>query len=509
MSKANRNSKNRVNATIEGNSQKTTTTRFDKNTVDQTEQYRISKNKQTGKKSKTTTKEKDDKIRDPTAITINEQKKTAMGLNKRSRHDMEQATQLMPLPRNQTKETLAIKKASDIGDMYLGMENNTCYELFRMNMDMHKARQRHNFPLEELIEAQILIPNIMSLDERQNHEAKQSQVDILFVADQFVQLHHNAEDDKIGQSHLTNKLLKINREKENGGDEGYEGGGGGGGPNKKKRKKNQGESNVTVKLKTVFNRFEYSFSYESPDKGIDRADLNLKYSIDKANRLERLYMNDLIEKETPFCLAPKRYKMFRQLVECNIEKYRNRAKILQDATTSVPLTDLEEISREYITFYRQKPSDRDAQLCYNGQNCVCYTFSMDPLIRYIGLAFFTERQLEQKKRGEPLTHNAEGLCIDCLLREWTLKHANNISREHQPICAFNHFTVIVGEGQYNSDCMLQPYYNRRLTGIMGHVPRYDRKQREVIILNKRKLDRKGSVSLIHDNYIGESAEMDF
>lgn len=497
MSKANRNSKNKGNAI--GNSQKT---RFDKNTVDQTEQYRTSKNKHTGKKSKTTVK--DDKIEDPTAITINEQKKTAMGLNKRSRHDMEQATELMPLPNYQTKETLTIKKAADIGDMYEGMGNDTCYQLFRMNMDMHKARQRHNFPLEELIEAQILIPNIMSLDERQNHEAKQSQVDILFVADQFVQLHHNKEDDKIGQSHLSNKLLKMNKEKENG-DEDH---GGGGGPNKK-RKKNQGEGNVTVKLKTVFNRFEYSFSYESPDKGIDRSALALQHRIDKTNRLESLYMNDVIEVETPFCLAPKRYKMFRQLVECNIEKYRNRTKILENASTSVPLTDLEEISREYITFYRQKPSDRDAQLCFNGQNCVCYTFSMDPLIRYIGLSFFTERQLEQKKRGEPLTHNIEGLCIDCLLREWTLKHANNISREHQPICAFNHFTVIVGEGQYNSDCMLQPYYNRRLTGIMGHVPRYDRKQREVIILNKRKLDRKGSVSLVHDNYIGESAEMDF
>lgn len=473
---------------------------FDKNTVEQTEQYR----KNGKNKKKAADHEKLDKISNPRDITIDHKKREMMGLNKRSRNDMENASQIMPLPKNQTKETLSIKKPSDLGDMYNELGNKTCMELYRINIDLNRKRNRHEFPMEELIAVNILSPYVMSLDEQQNRMSKQGQVDIKYVADQFIQLHHSGDDDTIRRDYLSQKLLEDGdkSEKELSSFDPLDL------SLKKRRKRNKSEGLTTVKLKTVFNRFEFPFGFESSDSTTNRLFLTQEHTTDAEKRKKLCYIYDKIERNTEFCLAPKRYKMFRQLVHTHMEKYKQRDNLLKDAVDMIPLTDLEEVSREYITFYRQKPTDQNIQLCFNGQNCVCYTFSTDPLVRYIGISFFTERQLEQKKNGIRLTHNEEGLCIDCLLKEWTLKHTNNIARGFQPKCAFNHFTVIVGEGQYNQDCMLKPYYNRRLTGIMGHVPRYDRNKREVIMISKRQLDKKGVSPVSHDNYIGE-AGMDF
>ena len=478
---------------------------FDKNTIEQIDQFR-GNNK--NKKIKTV-HEKSEKISNPRSVTINEEKKEALGINQNLNNEMQAASQLLVLPKNQTKESLSLIKPSDIGDMYDDLGNDTCRELYRINMDLHRKRNVHEFPMEELISARILTPYIMSLDEKQNAMAKQCQVDVHFVADQFIQLHHSHNDDDTSRkNHINNKLIKeqnsnvldlLSGEKEEE-------------VKKKRRKRNKNEGLATIKLKPVFNHFEYSFAYESTDNMINRNYLTQQHVEDWKARFKSAYLYDELDYETGFGLAPKRYKMFRQLVATNMEKYKQRDQLLKEDIKSVPLIELEEISREYITFYRQKPSSLDVQLCFNGQSCQFYTFSHDPLVRYIGMSFYTERQLDQRKKGIPLTHNQEGFCIDCLLKSWTLQHANNIARGYQPKCAFNHFTVIVGEGQYNQDCMLQPYYNRRLTGIMGHVPKYDRNQREVVMVSKRILDKKntesGSNGIIRDNYIGE-AGMDF
>jgi hypothetical protein len=269
---------------------------------------------------------------------------------------------------------------------------------------------------------------------------------------------------------------------------------------------NQGTSSVKISL--MFNEINDIFRYER------RASIDHKkfifnlYDENKAERTRNFFINDQLEDETPYLSVPSDFKLYQNLKKANWEKYQAREESMRDAASLVPKPDLEEVNREYIKLFRLRPK-KGQELCSQGTRCYFYTFSSDPEVRYIGQVFRTQRQQYEyeKTRADLITKNVDNnhLCIDCLLARWTKECMDNIAKERSQKLPINHFTVIVGEGEYNAGCMLPVVFNKLVTGIVGCIPEYDAKKRTVETISHRRL---GEVVLTTEKYIGEIG-MDF
>lgn len=333
-------------------------------------------------------------------------------------------------------------------------------ELFRINAHLHAQRAQPVAPLEELVQLGLLSSQLETLDQRQDALAAQCNrcaVDTAFVASQLHQLHREGNAPALHlSSDATPRLPESRRRK------------------RPPTKTEQSEEGGMAKLTLVYGTLTHTLQYRK----------HKDWELDYDQRLEHFFRDDQLESQ--YCVPPHRYSMFRQLAQENMARYKQRATALKEAALE-PKRELVTVCREEILLYRRRPQSGEP-LCCQGQRCCFYTYSQDPSVRYVGRVFRS---------------NAEQLCIDCLLKQWTLRHAKNIAQKVELREPYNWFTVQVGPGQYAQRCMLECVFDGRPTGIVGCVPRYDPKQRELVVTTERRLDGD-SVITVTDSYVGET-----
>jgi len=436
-------------------------------------------------------------LKNPSNMTVDERREDELGLRKRAR-DEETAhpSQLVAARADQNRASLGarVNRVGGGEEPEAGEPSDLFQKLFRVNTEMYKKRNDQAFPLERLVGMGLLSSQLQTLDERQALMAAQSHADVDFMAAQLQQLHVNTalppRQLQQQQQHQLEQQQQLQ-------------------PASKKKKKNTEDatSSSVVKLDMIFGPLNYPFGYEKRQTGEKRDHVFGAWDREAAERQAAFFHDDQLEQETPFCLRPTQYKMFRELQTRMTQKYRERDRLMADASRQMPRVDLEEVAREYITEARYRPRD-GMQTCFNGQLCLFYTFSSDPNARYVGRAFYTPAQRERMKRGEAIADNAEGLCIDCLLKKWTQQHDDNVRKEFAPRTCFNHFTVLVGPGQYSAAAMLTVVSNKRPTGVVGCVPRYDPRKRDVATVVRRIIDRQQQVVPLRESFVCETG-LDF
>ncbi len=426
-------------------------------------------------------------LKNQSAVTVDTRAEQALGLHKRGRDEPSELVaggQLVPARENQSLETLGVR-AQRTGEVPQPLYD----QLLQSNRRRHEQQQRV-FPMEELVRQGLLSTQLLSLDQRQDALARQCRVDTDFIAAQLRQLHRPGGQRLLGQSTE---------------------GGGATAPLQSKNKKRKTEEapaiSSQVKLTIGFGTHDHTFAYERRRPNEKREHTFQLYDAANARLEEEFFVHDVLESETPFQVRATRTKMMRQLTEENWARYHASEQVPRLAPALVPRGPFEVVAREYLEQYRHRPPV-GAQLCFNGARCLFYTFSLDPNVRYVGRAFFTERQCQQLKRGESLDANEDGLCLDCLLLDWTRRHERNITRQHTPQTYYNHFGVQVGPGQYCADAMLEPVFNGRETGIFGLVPRYDAKKRQVSFVARRVLCQGQAPQTMVEAYVAETG-LDF
>lgn len=373
----------------------------------------------------------------------------------------------MPARAEQTLETLGMRGTSSTRDDATRMavepppsaqSTDVRQELFRINAHMHAQMARPVAPLEELVQLGLISSQLETLDQRQDALAAQCNrcaVDTAFVASQLNQLHRQGDKPVL---HLSSDATPRP-------------------PESRRRRRpatSDGDEGGMAKLTLVYGTLTHTLQYRK----------NKDWELDHDQRMAHFFRHDQLD--TQYRVAPHRYSMLRQLALDNMQRYKQRATQLKQAAQG-PLRDLVTVCREEMLVYRRRPLGGEP-LCVQGQRCCFYTFSQDPAVRYVGRVF----------RG-----NQERLCIDCLLRQWTLRHAKNIAQKVELREPYNWFTVQVGPGQYAQRCMLECSFDGRPTGIVGCVPRYDPKQRELVVTQERRLDGD-SVVVVTDSYVGET-----
>lgn len=265
--------------------------------------------------------------------------------------------------------------------------------------------------------------------------------------------------------------------------------------------KNRGEGDTSnKKLNHIFGNNFHSFGYNRRTPQAQHKKMKAIDAVDKHERFKEFFKYDEIdEDETNFGKLPSESKMFRKLKTQNAEKFARRNETLRDAASLTPKPDVEVLSKEYILEFRQPPGTGDA-LCENGAKCIFNTFSPDKTARYIGKVFYTEREkarvLKQQINGQSEDDghdngNGSRLCIDCLLKSWTVRWSVNIRDEVIPERPINYFTVMCKPGQYSTHCMLSVVFNNKPTGIIGHVPRFSPNNRRIVTHQRtRRYDNK-------------------
>jgi hypothetical protein len=212
-----------------------------------------------------------------------------------------------------------------------------------------------------------------------------------------------------------------------------------------------------------------------------------------------------LEEDVPPNALPSQFKIFQQLMATHYAKYQAREQVAREGSEKVARSSLEVVNRAHIRTYRYRPQPGD-RTCFNGTRCYFYTISSDPEVRYVGKVFRTPNQERIEREGGRLPDTADNaLCIDCLLAGWTKKNAEKFTKERAPKQPVNHFTVLVGKGEYNEACMLQNRFNNLVTGIVGKVPRYEEKNRAKDDVTLR---RPGQPEATTESYIAEIG-MDF
>jgi len=237
-----------------------------------------------------------------------------------------------------------------------------------------------------------------------------------------------------------------------------------------------------TKLNLIFGTTYHSYGYNR------RTPKEVEERMDQARLSERLqmfrafYARDRIETEVNFGEIPSNFRMFRELKQNFYRRYQLSDQIVKDSASLTPKVEMEAVPRLYIQKFRAKPKTGD-ELCANGENCLFNTFSQDKHVSYIGRVFYTPREL---RRGVPVppptAGNRHRLCIDCLLKLWTITHAQNISNEVLPERQINYFGVQCKAGEYSKHCLLSVVENDKPTGIVGHVPRFSLNNRQMMVV---------------------------
>lgn len=438
-------------------------------------------------------------LKNPTDVTVDSQKAMdEMGLvsgttresfdsakRKRVEGDENQravARKLIPKRENQTKNTLAIEgihgKLTDFNQTDQVPQSNLAMDLIDINLHYHKERSITQFPLEKLVSLGLLTAHVPSLRDKQASMSRQLLEDGNFIRTQLEHLTRTKSTEPVQAKEVkttSNRSIST----------------------MKKVVTPGSQSSATVKLSLVAGNMETVLGYKRNSSASQKCSTFEDFDQDKAKRVEQCFRLDPLEDESPFGGIPTSYKMYQTLRAEKGEKYDNRAESMKKQSSMVGKTDLEIINRDYFLKYRKRPQPGE-ELCLNGTNCLFYTFCNDPEIRYVARAFQTPNE---EKSGVP----KKGPCIDCYLCKLTL-HVNemkekSINQSH-PI---NHFSVLVGVGQYNQKCMLEVSFNRHETGITGCVPRYSENYRDKAVLTTRD---PVTGLLVQEKYICES-NMDF
>lgn len=268
----------------------------------------------------------------------------------------------------------------------------------------------------------------------------------------------------------------------------------------------QGDTSNKKLNQVCGNNFQ-SFGYNRRTPQIQHNKMKAQDAIDRLERFKEFFKNDeLDEDETHYGDVPENYKMFRKLRRAKGDKFNRRTEQLRLCAALTPKADIEEVSKEQILDARQPPGTGDA-LCSYGTKCIFNNFSPDKTARYIGRVFYSEREkakrlkrqvdgcLEEDEENEEdeewESHNVHRLCIDCLFKRWTIQWAMNIRNEVIPERQINYFTVQCKPGQYSPHCMLSMVENNKLTGIVGHVPRFSLNNRRIVTHQRhRRTDNK-------------------
>lgn len=467
-----------------------------------TKKYRddIKTEKQT-KHQKSTRKITD--LKNPTDVTIDSQKALVeMGLvsgttnesfqsakKKRvessTEHQHAAARKLIAKRQNQTKNTLSLHgihgKLSDFNQTDQVSESTLPLDLIDINLQYHKERNITQFPLEKLVSLGLLTAHVPSIQDKQASMSRQLGDDSHFMRKQLEHLtiiKHSSDD-----SVPVVKEVKSNNRSVS---------------TMKKVVTPQGQTSATVKLSLVAGSMETVLGYKRNSSASQKNSTFEDFDRDKQERMNAFFRLDPLEDESPYGGIPTSYKMFHSLRAEMAEKYENRAETMKKQASMVPKTDIEIINRDYFIYYRRRPLPGEPT-CINGTSCLFYTFSNDPEVRYIARPFQTPNEVRSGVK------NPNGPCIDCFLCKLTL-HVNemkekSINQSH-PV---NHFSVLVGVGQYSQKCMLDVSFNRHQTGIVGCVPRYSENYRDKGVLTLR--DPVTNL-LVQEKYICES-NMDF
>ena len=438
-------------------------------------------------------------LKNPSDMTVDAHAERKLGLHKRSRDDDEplgaHGGALVPARATHSRETLSVRGQRQEMVLEPAVPTPDLYQqLLEINRRQHRARNDQPRPMEELVGQGLLSTHIATLDERQDAQARQLRFDADFIAAQLRQLHRGAGGGTLTPAPSLPLAFNNSRKRAKTGEASDQAGG--------------MASQVTLSI--GFDSNEQLFGYELRLPNEKREHCFGLYDQDQETRRRVFLALDQLEEETPFCLRPTRYKMHRTLIEEEQARFNGRHTLPQQASSLVPRPPFEVVSREYIEQYLYRPPQHTGETCFNGQRCICYTYSPDPSVRYVARPFYTERQCQQLKRGEALDANRDGLCFLCQVLDWTRHHQRNITRQHSPSTFYNHFGVQVGPGQFNRDAMLEVVFNGRETGIIGHVPRFDEKKLCVAFVTRRSIQasNSGSVQPYAEAYIGLQG-MDF
>lgn len=392
-------------------------------------------------------------------------------------------TTLLPLRENQSRASLSIRAMRDprlnVVEQATG-DGETYKQIFLCNKHLHAERppDQTTRPLQDLVRLRLLSPHALSPGEKQARVVDQEARDIEYMAQQLRQINHTVNDGGF-----------------NGMD--VEGGGGGdgagpsfvdmrnqpantmilarGGTGKKTRLEQAQGKPSQMRLSLVFGPINYPFGFEKRTS-VDHHEFVLSESErDQAEKQRRFFRGDPLNEQVPYRSAPYQFPRFRESRAANMERFRRRNELPQRSLEMVPRPDCEEVDRAYIrTEYRRRPRDGE-QLCSNGVRCLFNAFR-DPTARYVGRAFYTP---SQQNNPEVYQRLPDALCIDCQLQVWTLAVIDNLAMEKPQCTPMNHFTVKVCEGEYGPQGMLPVRKNRMNTGIVGCVPFYDDKKRQL------------------------------
>jgi hypothetical protein len=410
-------------------------------------------------------------LKNPRNVTLDEEKANEIGLTLQNTRDAFETTKrkrddqqhLVPLRENQRKETLSIraneKGAEEPSDIYRNM--------MLINSKLHQERNKKALPLEQLTKLGLLTTQKKTIDERQQSMATQLKENCDLMRDQLIQLTHNGEN---ALSSSSSSIITLKRE-----------------ISSKKRRVSENQNSMNVKLSLMLGQQSRPFGYTRYASSDQKTYTFQIFDTEKDELRRAFFQSDPLEDETPYGSIPSKFNLFHQLMRDNRTKYESRNAAMSTASSLVPRTPLEYLNREQIKQkYRRRPQSNDVQ-CVNGTRCLFYTFTTDPDIRYVGCVF------------------SQSLCYDCFLARLTLEVMDNISKERSQEFPINQFSVIVGEGEYSADCMLPVTFNNIITGIVGHVPRYDAKNRFVGTMVLRDLVKNTTFT---ETYIAETG-MDF
>lgn len=165
------------------------------------------------------------------------------------------------------------------------------------------------------------------------------------------------------------------------------------------------------------------------------------------------------------------------------------------------------LNRAYLTKFRlPMPDSSNFRACRSGE--LCLFRALNPVMGYVAREFLLEEEAKwgpevlAERKPEP------GYCIDCLLYYWSdlVIQANRGRRTHTLGVPLNTFTVLVGAGEYDEECLLKKMTkDGQPTGIEGHVPNYERIWRD---FRKIPAAYMALVGTSHTHYLAE-VNMDF
>lgn len=169
---------------------------------------------------------------------------------------------------------------------------------------------------------------------------------------------------------------------------------------------------------------------------------------------------------------PMQYAAYRNLLDKGLRHVEERHDVIADAIPHVPRRkDPVKLSRAYLRAFRLPPAASAAEdhLCSRGADCLFMSFN--PQRGYIArVLLLPDGSFASEQR----------YCVDCLLKEWTIRFYENIRTQHSPAEPFNTFYVEVGEGEYSPSSILTNVFNGRPTGIAWNVPLYHRQWRVLL-----------------------------